>query len=77
MNESSRAFEGIGPWIAVASELPCTVIALLLVGQIMGGSIGGSSGATSGAIIGALLGFVLGFGVLMGVFWGARRTFLC
>jgi len=60
MNESSRSFEGIGPWIAVASELPCSVIALLLVGQIIGTSIGGASGATSGAIIGAILGFFLG-----------------
>jgi hypothetical protein len=60
MPESPRAFEGIGPWIAVASELPCTVIALLLVGQVLGGSTGGPSGAVYGAIVGALFGFVLG-----------------
>jgi F0F1-type ATP synthase assembly protein I len=60
MNESTRGFEGVGPWIAVASELPCSVVALLLVGQILGQSIAGSSGATWGAIIGALLGFAFG-----------------
>ncbi|MFW9958429.1 MAG: hypothetical protein ACFFCT_10180 [Candidatus Odinarchaeota archaeon] len=65
MNESTRSFEGVGPWIAVASELPCSVIALLLVGQIIGQSIGGSSGATWGAIIGALFGFAFG---IYGVF---------
>jgi F0F1-type ATP synthase assembly protein I len=60
MNESTRGFEGVGPWIAVASELPCSVVALLLVGQILGQSFGGSSGATWGAIIGALFGFAFG-----------------
>jgi F0F1-type ATP synthase assembly protein I len=60
MNESTRSFEGVGPWIAVASELPCSVVALLLVGQILGQSIAGPSGATWGAIIGALLGFAFG-----------------
>jgi uncharacterized membrane protein len=60
MTEDDRGFSGIGPWLAVGSELPCSVITLLLVGQIIGSSIGGQSGATWGAIIGALAGFFLG-----------------
>ena len=60
MTEEERGFSGIGPWIAVGSELPCSVITLLLVGQIIGASIGGPSGATWGAILGALAGFFLG-----------------
>ncbi|TFG33516.1 hypothetical protein EU527_08170 [Candidatus Thorarchaeota archaeon] len=60
MNDTQSGFEGIGPWIAVASELPCSVIALLLVGQILGASLGGPSGATFGAVLGAIFGFVLG-----------------
>lgn len=60
MSEKDRGFSGMGPWLAVGSELPCSVIALLLVGQVVGGSIGGPSGATWGAIIGAIAGFFLG-----------------
>jgi hypothetical protein len=60
MSEKERGFSGMGPWLAVGSELPCSVIALLLVGQILGGSVGGPSGATWGAIIGAIAGFFLG-----------------
>ena len=41
----------MGKWLAVSSELPCAVIALLLVGQIVGGSIAGPSGATWGALL--------------------------
>jgi hypothetical protein len=50
----------MGRWIAVASELPCAVIALLLAGQIVGQSIGGASGGMWGAVLGALVGFVFG-----------------
>jgi hypothetical protein len=50
----------MGKWLAVSSELPCAVIALLLVGQLVGSSIAGTSGATLGAILGALFGFVFG-----------------
>lgn len=60
MNESPSGFGGAGKWIAVASELPCSMIALLLVGQILGQSIAGASGATCGAILGALFGFAFG-----------------
>ena len=48
---------GMGRWIAVASELPCAVIALLFAGQIVGQAIWGPSGATWGAIIGSFVGF--------------------
>ena len=65
MSEEERGFSGIGPWLAIGTELPCSVISLLLVGQIIGGSVGGSSGATWGAILGALIGFFLG---VIGVF---------
>ncbi|MGY5855554.1 MAG: hypothetical protein RTS72_03075 [Candidatus Thorarchaeota archaeon] len=57
---SADGMSGMGRWIAVASELPCAVIALLLVGQIVGGSIAGPTGAMWGALLGALLGFVFG-----------------
>ena len=57
---SADGMSGMGRWIAVASELPCAVIALLLVGQIVGGSIAGQPGAMWGALLGALLGFVFG-----------------
>ncbi|MHA1137538.1 MAG: hypothetical protein ACTSSE_13720 [Candidatus Thorarchaeota archaeon] len=60
MTEEERGFSGIGPWLAVGSELPCSVITLLLVGQIIGSSISGQTGATWGAILGALAGFFLG-----------------
>ena len=60
MSEKERGFSGMGPWLAVGSELPCSVIALLLAGQVVGSSIGGPSGATWGAIIGAIGGFFLG-----------------
>ncbi len=59
-DSEDTGFSGIGPWIAVGSELPCSVIALLLVGQLLGATFGGPSGATWGAILGALFGFFLG-----------------
>ncbi|TFH05636.1 MAG: hypothetical protein E4H14_12350 [Candidatus Thorarchaeota archaeon] len=60
MSEKERGFSGMGPWLALGSELPCSVIALLLVGQILGSSVGGPSGATWGAMVGAIAGFFLG-----------------
>ena len=62
-NERASPDEGManmGKWLAVSSELPCAVIALLLVGQIVGSSIAGASGAMLGAILGALFGFAFG-----------------
>ena len=60
MAEQERGFSGMGPWLAVGSELPCSVIALLLAGQVLGGSVGGPSGAIWGAVIGAVFGFFMG-----------------
>ena len=67
MNESDKeqaspdeGMANMGRWLAVASELPCAVIALLLVGQIVGQSLAGPTGATWGAILGALFGFFFG-----------------
>ncbi len=51
---------GMGKWLAIGSELPCSVIALLLVGQVFGQSVLGPTGATTGALLGAVLGFFLG-----------------
>ncbi|MFW9809348.1 MAG: hypothetical protein ACFFE6_08210 [Candidatus Thorarchaeota archaeon] len=56
----SSSWGGMGRWIAVGSELPCAVIALLLAGQIVGQSVWGPSGAMWGALIGALVGFFFG-----------------
>ncbi len=53
-------FAGMGKWLAIGSELPCSVVALLLVGQIIGQSALGPSGAITGALVGAVFGFFLG-----------------
>ena len=58
--QPDEGMTGMGKWLAVSSELPCAVISLLLVGQIVGGSIAGPTGATWGALLGALLGFAFG-----------------
>ena len=63
MSESSSetpAFYGVGRWLAVASELPCSVIIFMFVGQIIGIQIWGEQGALTGALIGVILGFVFG-----------------
>jgi len=59
-DRQSSTWGGMGRWIAVASELPCAVIALLMAGQIIGQSVWGPSGGTWGAIIGAFVGFAFG-----------------
>lgn len=53
-------FSGAGKYLAVASELPCTVVAMLFAGQIVGSSLWGPQGGIWGAIIGTVAGFVLG-----------------
>ena len=58
--EEESGYAGVGRWLAVGSELPCSVIGLLLVGQILGESLGGTQGANLGAAIGAIAGFALG-----------------
>ncbi|MHA1952278.1 MAG: hypothetical protein ACW987_20770, partial [Candidatus Thorarchaeota archaeon] len=59
-SKQASTWGGMGRWIAVASELPCAVIALLFAGQIVGQSIGGPSGGMWGAVLGSLLGFAFG-----------------
>ncbi len=58
--ESDEGMSDMGRWLAVSSELPCAVISLLLVGQIVGGSVAGPTGATWGALLGAVFGFLFG-----------------
>ncbi len=53
-------FAGMGRWLAIGSELPCSVVALLLVGQVIGQATLGQSGGMTGALVGAVLGFLLG-----------------
>ncbi len=61
-SESSDAagLAGAGRWLAIASELPCAVIAFLFIGQVVGESVSGPSGAVAGGILGVLLGLVFG-----------------
>ncbi|TFG10487.1 hypothetical protein EU538_01660 [Candidatus Thorarchaeota archaeon] len=65
--EDSGGLEGVGKWVAIASELPCSVISLLFVGQIVGASLWGAEGETWGVLIGAFAGFFLGV-------WGVYVT---
>ncbi len=58
--EEESGMSGMGRWLAIGSELPCSVVALLLVGQVVGQTVLGPSGATTGALLGAVLGFFLG-----------------
>jgi hypothetical protein len=63
MNKESSdqsTMTGMGRWVAVGSELPCSVVALLLVGQVIGTSVFGAGGATWGALVGAMAGFIFG-----------------
>ncbi|MHA2423595.1 MAG: hypothetical protein ACXAEF_02335 [Candidatus Thorarchaeota archaeon] len=65
-SEDDTGLSGMGRWLAVGTELPCSVIAMLLVGQILGQAILGPSGGTWGAILGAIFGFFLGvYGVFI------------
>lgn len=83
--DEGQGMGGMGKWLAVGSELPCSVIALLLVGQIAGQSLLGPAGATTGALLGAILGFFLGiYGVYVTIRYfehieaksAVRRTYM-
>ncbi|TFF93001.1 hypothetical protein EU546_06815 [Candidatus Thorarchaeota archaeon] len=64
--QDEEGLGSMGRWLAVGSEVPCSVVALLLVGQILGESLGGATGRVWGALLGALLGFGLGvYGVFV------------
>ncbi len=67
-NREQSGFGGAGKYLAVASELPCTIVAMLFAGQIVGASIWGVQGGVWGAIIGTVAGFILGaYGVYVTV----------
>ena len=66
--QDQSGLAGAGKYLAVASELPCTVVAMLFAGQILGSSLWGPQGSTWGAIIGVVAGFLLGaYGVYVTV----------
>ncbi|MEM4734370.1 MAG: hypothetical protein QXS20_01515 [Candidatus Thorarchaeota archaeon] len=55
---------GMGRWIAAGSELPCSVIIFVYLGDLIGASLYGPQGRNLGAMVGAIVGFLLGvFGV--------------
>ncbi|TXT54923.1 MAG: hypothetical protein BAJATHORv1_50176 [Candidatus Thorarchaeota archaeon] len=58
--QSQSGISGAGRWLAVASELPCSVIIMVIIGRILGESWWGLQGATWGAIFGAIFGFFFG-----------------
>lgn len=64
MNENGESanggMAGAGKWLAIGSELPCSVVVMLFAGQILGRAWMGQTGALWGAAIGALLGFLFG-----------------
>ncbi len=59
-SEGSTGVSSAGRWCAIASELPCAIISLMLVGQVVGSAIGGPQGAMSGALLGVFVGFIFG-----------------
>ena len=63
MTQSARSdtgFAGVGRWIALASELPCSVIVFLFIGQLLASQWFGQQAAMIGALIGVLVGFAFG-----------------
>ncbi|MFX1331872.1 MAG: hypothetical protein ACFE9W_09960 [Promethearchaeota archaeon] len=59
-DQRQTGMEGMGRYLAVGSELPCSVIIMTYVGSFLGAAWWGPQGAVSGGILGALVGFVLG-----------------
>ena len=58
--QSDTGFAGAGRWIALASELPCSVIVFLFLGQLLFSAWFGPQAATVGALIGVIIGFTFG-----------------
>jgi len=58
--QDQSGLAGAGKYLAVASELPCTVVAMLFAGQILGSSLWGPQGGIWGTIVGTIVGFMLG-----------------
>ncbi len=50
----------MGRWIAVASELPCSIIIMLYIGHFLGTSWWGPQGGMWGGLVGAVIGFFFG-----------------
>jgi len=50
----------MGRWLAVASELPCSIIIMLFIGQFLGSAWWGPQGGMWGALGGAMIGFLFG-----------------
>ncbi|MFX0055623.1 MAG: hypothetical protein ACFFAX_13385 [Promethearchaeota archaeon] len=59
-DQRKTGMAGMGRWLAVGSELPCSVIIMTYVGSFLGTAWWGPQGAVSGGVLGALVGFVLG-----------------
>ncbi|NHJ13011.1 MAG: AtpZ/AtpI family protein [Candidatus Thorarchaeota archaeon] len=51
---------GIGRWFAVASELPCSIIIMLYIGNYLGTIWWGTQGALWGSLGGVVIGFFFG-----------------
>jgi F0F1-type ATP synthase assembly protein I len=58
--QEEGSFQGVGRWLALSSEMPCMVVIMLYIGQIVGTAWGGQPGGNFGAMIGAILGFIIG-----------------
>ncbi|NHI82898.1 MAG: hypothetical protein EAX81_01155 [Candidatus Thorarchaeota archaeon] len=56
----SSGMTGIGRWLAVASELPCSIIIMLSIGNYLGSTWWGPQGALWGSLGGLLVGFLFG-----------------
>ncbi|MHA2310663.1 MAG: hypothetical protein ACXADF_04150 [Candidatus Thorarchaeota archaeon] len=59
-DQRQASMEGMGRWLAVGSELPCSVIIMTYVGTLLGTAWWGPQGAVAGGVLGSLIGFVLG-----------------
>lgn len=59
-DQGQTSMAGMGRWLAVGSELPCSVIVMTYVGTFLGTAWWGPQGAVAGGVLGSLVGFVLG-----------------
>ncbi len=59
-SQKDTGFAGMGRWIAVASELPCSIIIMLYIGHFLGTSWWGPQGGMWGGLVGAVIGFFFG-----------------
>jgi F0F1-type ATP synthase assembly protein I len=59
-DQRQTGMAGMGRWLAVGSELPCSVIVMTYLGTFLGTAWWGPQGAIAGGVLGSLVGFVLG-----------------